>query len=292
MSTTLQDAPLRPGTEAANYLRTEYDADFRLKAYEDAVITADFQEPQGVEKIGNSLVIRIIPTVTAQPLISTDKGVGITYDSTSGLSVSVTPVGRYGAIELPIHTVVKLVNGDEPALKAGYRDQLMGSVKESFDAYAASQVGPGISSAKGPANFDKTSLLDAKQTLRVNAKNHYNIRNSQVFVKYHPSQIKFLESIQEIMNANFRGDSENPNVTGFVVEGWGMTFGESGNIYSTAGTVYNLIHLKSAFVRGYNQPAMLLDPQPFELVTRFIAYLEGGVQEVFDEDAVLFKSAA
>jgi hypothetical protein len=288
----MADAPLRPGTEAAAYVKTMYDADFRLKAYEDSVIVADFDMPQGVDKIGNSLVIRIVPTIAAQSLTSTGTGIALNYDGTTATSVSCNPVGRYGAVEIPIHLVAKMANGEETALKTAYRNQLMGSVKESFDAYAGSTLGPGLSNTKGPANFDKTSLLDAKQTLRINAKSHYNMKTSQVFVKYHPSQVKYLESITEIMNADARGDSENPNVAGFVVKAWGMTFGESGNIYSAAGVVYNILHLKSAFVRGYNQPAFLLDPQPFELVTRFISYLEGGVVEVFDEDGILFKSAA
>jgi hypothetical protein len=282
--------PIRPGTEGANYLRTEYDADFKTKAYEDSVIVEDFDKPTGVEKIGNGLVIRIVPTISAQTLLSTGAGTSLTYDTTTATSVTCAPVGRYGAVEIPEHLVAKMANGEETALKTAYRNQLMGSVKEGFDAYAALTVGPGIGTAKGPANFDKSGLLDAAQSLRTNAKSHAN--NAQVFVKYHPSQIKHIKSISEIMNADARGDSANPNVTGIMVKAWGMTFGESGNIYSSAGVVYNMLHLKSAFVRGYNQPAYLLEPQPFELVVRFIAYLEGGVVEVFDEDAVLYKSAA
>lgn len=284
--------PIRPGTEGAALLRTEYDADIRAKAYELPALLADFMKPQGIDKVGNSLVVRIIPTVAVQSLASTGTGQSLTYDTGTVLSVTATPVGRYGAVEIPDHLVSKMAAGDESQTKQTYRDQIMGTMKEGLDAYAGSTLAPSISTAKGPVNFDKSNLLDAKQSLRINAKGHYKLNSSTVHVKYHPSQIKHIESISEIMNADARGDSENPNVSGYVVKAWGMTFGDSGNIYSSAGVVYNMLHLKTAFVAGYNKEPYLKPEQPFELTTRFIGYSEMAVVEVFDEDAVLFKSAA
>jgi hypothetical protein len=283
---------IRPGTEGSALLKTEYDADIRTKAYEMPKLIADFDKPAGISKVGNLLTVRIIPTGTLRTLLSTGEGTGLTYETATTLSVTASPVGRYMAVEIPDHLVSKMVDGEEAQTKKKYRDILLSGVKEGMDAYAGSTLAPGISTAKGPANFDKAGLLDAKQSLRINAKEHYDLKTSQVHVKYHPSQIKHIESISEIMNADARGDSENPNVSGYVVKAWGMTFSDAGTIYSAAGVVYNMLHLKSAFVAGYNQVPYLKNPQDYELVVRFICYGEMAVVEVFDEDAVLFKSAA
>lgn len=281
-----------PGGDGAALLRTEYDADFRTKAYELPALIADFQKPVGIDKVGNSLVVRIIPIVTVTNLASTDTGASLTPDAHATSSVTASPVGRYGYVQIPEHEVSKMARGEESQMKTKYRDQILGGIKENMDAYAGSTLGPGISTAKGPVNFDKANLLDAKQSLRINAKGHYDLKTSKVHVKYHPSQIKFIESITEIMNADARGDSENPNVSGFVVKAWGMTFRDSGNIYSAAGVVYNMIHLESFAVAGWNQVPYVKPPQDYELQVRFVGYGEMAVVEVFDEDAVLFKSAA
>lgn len=282
---------MTPGGDGAALLRTEYDADFRTKAYELPRIIADLDRPQGIDKVGNLLTVRIIPRFTATALAAADTGASLTADANATTSVTASPVGRYGYVQVPEHELSKMARGEDNQLKGKIRDQLLGTVKESLDAYAGSTLGPGISTAKGPLNFDKANLLDAKQSLRINARGHYDIKTSTVHVKYHPSQIKHIESIAEIMNADMRGDSENPNVSGYVVKAWGMTFGDSGNIYSSAGVVYNMIHLSSFAAAGWNQTPYNKPTQDYELQTRFIAYGEMAVVEVFDEDAVLFKSA-
>lgn len=289
-------AGIRPGNEGAAALTSEWDAEIRLKPTEEMVVVSDFSSPVGVDdkNIQNLLTIRILPTITAQTLASTDQGQGsgLTYHTGTILSVTASPVFTYGAVELPAHLLSKMTGPDGSALKAGYRKQLMAALGEKIDNTGA-QLATGVSTQKGaPSNFDKPLLLDAKGTLQTNAKNHVKAGKTQIHLKYHPSQIKYLESISEIMNADARGGGDSPNVAGVVVKAWGLTLAESGNVYSTGGVVYNFMFASQGFVLGYNLEPGMLDPQTFELVTRFIARAEFGVVEVFDEDGVAIKSAA
>lgn len=284
--------PIRPSTEGAALLKTMYDSDFRTKANEEPVVIADFDKPQGVERIGNSLVIRIIPVIAAQTLAASDTGQSLTAHTGTTTSVTASPVGRYGFVEIPIHLTSKFDGSENAAIIAAYRDQLKGSLDQEKDVYGAqtSITSAGVQT-HGPVNFDKSNLLAAKRKLRTSAKSHFK-NGSMIHMKYHPSQIDYVESIDSIMNAEARGDSENPYVTGFVNKAFGMTFAETANVYSAAGVVHNMLHLTSAFVQAYNINYKLLDPQDYLLTTRYLAYSEFGVAVPFPEDALDFQSAA
>ena len=67
---------------------------------------------------------------------------------------------------------------------------------------------------------------------------------------------------------------------------------QSGNIYVAAGIAHNLAYIEPAFVVGYNEEPTVLDPQPYELVTRIIATEEFGMSEAFDEYACDMQTAA
>lgn len=284
--------PIRPSTEGAALLKTMYDADFRTKAYEEPVVIQDFSKPVSVERMGNSLVIRIIPVIADQSLAASDTGQSLTAHTGTTTAVTASPVGRYGFVEIPIHLTSKFDGSESAAIVAAYREQLKGSLDAAKDTYGAQTA---ITSAgvltHGPVNFDKSNLLQAKQKLRISAKSHFK-NGSMIHMKYSPTQIQFVESIDSIMSAEVRGDSETPYVTGFVNKAFGMTFAETGNVYSAAGIVHNMLYLSSAFVQGYNIIYKLLDPQDYLLTTRYLAYSEFGVAVPFPEDALDFQTAA
>src|SRR3990172_8038295 len=116
---------IRPGTEGANALKSRWDAVFRTKANEEMAIANDFDTPQGVEMIGDTLYVRIIPAITAQTLASTDQGTTPTYHVGTITRMSDTPTFSYGAVELPDHLVSRLGQSDAAQLEAKYRQQLL-----------------------------------------------------------------------------------------------------------------------------------------------------------------------
>lgn len=283
-------AGIRPGNEGANALRQEWDADIKTKPNEESVVTKRFGKPMGVDKIGEQLHIRILPTVAANRLETTaqGQGAGITYHTGNILEVTCDPFFSYGIVELPDHFLSKLNSPDQAAIKAGYRKQLMASLNEDIDREGG-ELAAGASVTKGaPSDFDKSLLLDALGTLRQNAKEFVK-DGTPMYLCYHPSQIRHVNAIGEITNAYATGKSRG-NIDGVVIDAWGAELAESGNVWQDAGVTYNLLHAKEAFVKAFNVEPTMKDPQEFEFVTRMPAYSEAGVVEVFDEAVVAILS--
>jgi len=285
-------ASVYPGSgRGANALRSMWDREIKLKANEEMVIAADFERADA-EKVGDTMYVRILPTVTINTLANTDNAgpENLTWETGEILRVSTTPVAHYAAVGLPLNLTERLVAADQSKLRAGYRQQIRKGLDAKLDSYCAQALGPSISAVKGPFNADKTNLLDCVQTIRTNAKEHVK-NGTTVHIKYHPSQIKYLNSIAEIANAEVRGDAENPNVKGFISKGFGFTFAETGNIYNNGTHYLNLVFASSAFTLGYNAEPTILAPQTSGLQVGFLGYQDFGVVEVFDEDALVWKSA-
>jgi len=281
---------IRPGTEGASALKSRWDAVFRTKANEEMTIANDFDTPAGVEMIGDTLYIRIVPAITAQTLAGTSEGTSPTYHTGTITRVSDTPTFGYGAVELPDHLITRLGQADAAQLEAKYRSQLLAALDVQVD-YDAGGLGPGISTVKGPGNFDKTQILDMQTSLATNAKDHYKAGQTECHLKYHPSQIKYVGNIAEFANANTRGGADNPNVKGVILKAWGMTFAETGNINLSAGNYWNMMFVRSFAVLAWNRKPFVKPAQDFELTKRILAECDFCTLEVFDEDAVAFKSA-
>lgn len=288
-------AGITPGTEGALALRDEWTAEFKLKPNEEMVIAKNFMSAEGVSKINNLLHIRILPTIAANRLATTaqGEGSGLTYHTGTILEVQVSPVFSYTIVELPDHLMSKLSDPDQAAIKAGYRKQLLAGINTDIDATAGALAASASVQKGAPSDFDKSLLLDAQGTLAENAMEFIKLaQGTPMYLCYHPSQIKNVNAISEITAAYARGDGQNPNVKGVVIDAWGMELNESGNVYQDSGITYNVLHAKEAYVLAYNVMPRLKDPQVFEFVTRFPAFSEFGVQEVFDEATVAIKSAA
>lgn len=286
-------AGIRPGTEGAKALKNRWDAVFRMKANEEMAVANDFDAPEGVDMIGDKLWIRIVPLVSAQTLASTDQGAGgtnLTYHVGTIDRIGVDPVFIYAAVSLPDHLISRLGSADAAQLESVYRKQMLAAMDAQIDVSAASLFSS-ISAVKGPANLDKVTLLDAQTTLATYAKQHYVIGQTTVNLKYHPSQIKNINAIAEVANANYRGDAANPNVKGVVLKAWGMTLTESGNIQFTGGTYQNALFLSKAFILAWNRKPFVKPTIDFELTRNVYCEADFGVAELFDEDAVLIKSA-
>lgn len=284
---------ITPASIGANLIRSRWGTDIKRKAYEEPVFAKDVSTlPTDGGKVGDRMYVRILPIITAiTPTGSSEMGPeSLTWHTGTVTRVQADPTGRYTAVELPITLTAKLDDAEDEATRRGYRDQMSGSINEAMDANGLSLAGS-LGTTLGPSNLDKTVLTSALATLRQNAKEHVK-NGSMLRFKYHPSQHDNLLTIAEIANAELRGDSENPNVKGFVIKAWGMTFEETGSIYETGGNKYNVLFADSAFGKAFNYEPNVLAPQEAGLTTRFVAYGEWAFIEVFDEDALAIRSAA
>lgn len=281
---------IRPGTEGQRLIRSMWADEIKVAPVEEGVIEPDI--PRAVNQVGDTMYLRVIPAVTINSIATTShmSPEALTYESGTVTRAEATPSDRYGMIEVPINLTARLGDPDNDKALAGYRKALKGGLEEAVDAYAGTTLALNVSTIKGPGNFDKAQLLDLKQTLRINAKSHFK-NGAMIHVKYHPSQIKYLETIAEIMNAELRGDSENPNVKGFFVKAWGMTFAETANIPFSGGNYWNMAFLPTAFAKGYNMEPTVKPPVELGSVVRYFGYTSVAFGEWFDLDAAIFKSA-
>lgn len=282
---------IRTGTEGLAALKSRWEAAYRAAPNEEALIIGDFDKPEGVERLDNKLYIRIVPVVTPIQIASSAHGSdGNGYQTASITSVYAEP-SFYGAIvQLPDNLKSNLGNPDFAQLEAVYRKQGLAALNSQFDGIGA-QLALSVSTLKGPGNFDQTSLLDAINAVVTNAKEHVQIGTTRILVKYHPSQWKHLLAINVINQAYSRGDKANPLVKGLLVDALGAKFTETGNIAFSGGFYHNLIHAPQAFVWAWNLMPMVKPTQDFEFSKRIVLEGEGGGCEVFDADAVTYRTA-
>ena len=279
------------GTEGLAALKSRWDSAFRTAPNEESVIIKDFDKPTGVERIDNTLYIRIVPIVTPASIASSSKGSDAEgYQNASITAISATPSFYGSIVQLPDNLISNLGAADTAALEAAYRKQSLAALDQQFDALGGN-LATAVGTIKGPGNFDKTSLLDAINAVVTGAKDHLKIGVDNVHVKYHPTQWQHIMAVAEIANAYARGDKQNPNVKGVVMDAWGATFAETGNVKLSGGFYYNMFFVKSAFVQGWNLKPTVKPMQDFEFSRRLVVEAEGGCAEVFDGDAAVHKSA-
>jgi hypothetical protein len=287
-------AGIRPANEGANLTAQEWSEEIMTSPNEEGVIVKDVKVAVARKGgLGEQLHISIIPVVTVRELATSadGQGSGLTYETATIQEITVTPAFTYGVVELPDHLTNKLSDSREAATKAAYRKQLLAMLNTKQDVEVG-ELGTGfLSQLGGPGNFDKAGLLSALGTLTTNAKEFVKLRKGgrpAAHLKYHPTQLQYINAISEISNAYARGDGAGTSEV--VLDAWNMTLEETGNIYVSAGVAYNLLFTPEAIVIGYNQKPVIKPEQEFEFVVRMPASQEFGVAELFDEACVVWRS--
>lgn len=285
---------IRPSPEGASALRRMYTAEFKTSPNEEAVVTSHFGSPDGVEKIGDLLNIRVIPTMNTSTLGDTAQGTGIDYNVQTIQNVTADTTFAYAALEIPRHLVTKMTRADMASMRKGQRSQAMKALATKRDSDATAFIAANCSIQQGmPNHFDRPTLLTAIATVVERAREFVDIYGSggpKVFLAYHPREIPYLLQIPEITAAYARGDKQNPNKTGVILDAYGLEFAETGLVYTANNVAYNPAFTDQAYVQGYNQEADMLPEQSYELVTRYIAIQEYGFVEVFDECTLVVRT--
>lgn len=275
-------------TSLSNLVETVYRPRMALATSEAMEIANKFDDGnEGVEKMANSLVIRKILAKNRVTAAAGDHlaAENMTFEADTETNITVSPTFIYGAVGLSKHSQTRLLASAE--YQKGVREQLVRTLKEEIDE-TAGELGDNLATSVigGAQNLDKSLLLSGLAILRENSKRYYSPGKNTAYLRVHPRQMHHLYSIAEIANANLRGDSDNPNVTGVLVEAWGLDIGISGNIVNSGGFLHNMLFLKEAFVLAYNERPQLAPEQPNGLAMLLMSYAEFGVAEVWDEYAV------
>lgn len=277
-------------TTLASLLETQYRPRMSLATSEEMMIGNNFEDAtEGVEKIGNAVVIRKVLAKNATTIAGTsasyDAG-ALTYEADTEQAITVSPTSKYGAVALSRMDLNRLLASAE--YQKDVRTQLVRALSEAADIDCGA-LANSLSTAivgSGAVDIDKTLLLSALAQLRTNAKRYAPPNGEQAYLVVHPLQFDNLLAIPEVTQAQMRGDSANPNVSGMVWDAWGLKCAISGNVVESGGAKHNLLHIKQSHVLGWTEKPMVLEPQASGLATLLISYAEYGVAEVWDEYAV------
>lgn len=275
-------------TQLTNHLETVWSPRLRLDTSEMMDIANHFA-PAGVERLGNSFIVRKVLPKTSNTLAVTSSmsTADLTYEQDIETAVTCSMVFIYTALSITQAMESRLI--DSPQYSKAVRTQFLRSMSEAIDV-AGGVLGNSLSQVvgSGAASIDRTLILQAMATLRQGTKREWG-PGKPAFLRFHPKQIPGVYAIDAIMNANLRGDSKNPNVTGRV-DGWNLDFAPSMNIYSAGGAYHNMLYIPEAFVLGYNAEPQLEPPQRNGLATVLHGFADYTVTEIFDPYAVDIQS--
>lgn len=266
--------------------------EFSPIANEERVATRGFMSPQGVKKIGRTLNMSKVGTVTAQTMAITDDAFrsALTYDDTNQANVSALAVRIYCGVQIPVYVESQLLRFQDFLDK--YKSQLIKSLVAKIDSDGAALANQIVTNVIGGAGQDITeSLLTAGiAKLALSAKEYFSPGKNRGFLTVYPLQIDNILQIPSIVNAYIRGDEANPIVKGWVWDAYNLDMAESGNVYTSGGVAYNFLHIPQAFVLGYNQEPTPIPDQDNGLARVVLATAEYAVKPFFENYAVLIQT--
>ena len=281
-------------TNFTNFLESRWSPRMLYDTTEEMLIGNKFSTGSdlSVDKIGNSLFVRKIAaktTNTAAGTVALDSE-SMTWEQDTEVAVNVLPTFYYGAVQITEQVKQRLMA--YPAYEKGVRTQITRSIGAAIDDDCG-DLGPSLSVTVSDTNLSAALIRNALGQLRTNAQREYRTgKVGGAVLRVHPSQQQHLYGIPEISNAELRGDSDNPNVTGLLVKAWGADVDISGNIADSAGERWNMLFIKQAFCLVYNSEPHMQEPLKDGLVTQLIGFADAGMAELYDAYAVAIRTTA
>lgn len=202
----------------------------------------------------------------------------LTYVSNTETEATFTPTLSYCASRVSLPMYERMVTNPESVL----RKSTNASLVQRIDVKLFSLVAAHVVNIVG-ANTDqitKGTILDARQKLLQGAKSEAKADQEFNFI-VGVTEDDDLLNISDITNAQIRGGSETPMVSGWIAKALGFRFYESGNVQSSGASLFNVAFAKRAYVISWNNRPKL-EIQPFDLSKKIIAwsdYLYGTLRE-------------
>lgn len=262
-------------TTAAKLISEQWD-DIDLNTQEEMVFANKIITKKPAK---GKLNIPLMKSIGASTL-SAGSGANLTFTANTEDEIEISPATRYAAVELEKQVSVRALSDTEGKYKTNLEWGLAAQIDADCLADVAALVTNTVSAMSG---FDKPSALDAVQKLAAGAKRFFRPGSDSAIWVLHASQIDELLSISDFTSAQIRGGRETPTVDGWVVQAAGGRFYESGNVFSTGGTAYNVCFIPRAFAISYNQRPTPLS-QEYQLVDRIINWADfahGYVREAY-----------
>jgi hypothetical protein len=270
-------------TTAATWVQNNWDP-IDVAATEESIFAELISQRR---KSQGQLTIPYMSNVTALAATAGSmSGQSLTYAAATEGSATLSPSAYYAAQEVDLPLIMRAVQDPEQAIQ----ENLSASIASIIDYTALSRVallaGNIVNAAGG---IDKASFLSAIKLGATGAKRYWRPGGTGPFCCLHVSQVDSFLNISDFMSAQIRGDRMNPIATGWAATVAGVDVYESGNVYTSGGTAYNVMCIPRAFGMSYNQrPKVLL--QEFGLVVRIICWTDFSTNIVRDAYAVQINS--
>lgn len=285
-------AEYRPGTEALAWIQTQYSKKIHVNAYNKMRVGKNFkdlnEESQG-GKPGQTFNWFTHANLSRTSLTSTSSLVGLTFQANNEVAIS----GTASALIIPVQVNQLTINRMMMDPRNTLRDSMERSLAEGVDN-ACTLLAASLGTSVVGSNLDNITKSLASQAggkLATNAKEYWAPGEAQAWFYYAPSQYQFVQNTLDWTAAQYRGDAENPNVSGVVNKANGLTMVMSPTVYSSGGVAYNFIQTEFSHGLGYNQ-RITVKVQDFDAAYKLIGLTDFMAMELKDEYAVLVQTAA
>lgn len=274
-------------THFTNYLETKWAPRLLLDTTEEMLIGNQFMSGSDldVERVGNQTYVRKVAAKTVNKAAGTVAldSESMVFEADTETAVLVSPQFGYCAAVYSEQVQQRLMAF--PKLEKAVRTQFLRALAAQIDADCGG-LASDISGSSADVNLGGALIRAALGTLRANAQREYRTgKVGSAILRIHPNQQQHLYGIPEIANADLRGDSDNPNVTGLLVKAWGADVDISGNIESVSGQHQNMLFIKQAFCLLYNAEPQFEPPQREGLATIVSAFSDWAAAEIYDNYA-------
>lgn len=211
----------------------------------------------------------------------------LTFVANTETEATMSPATTVVPVEVTLTLIARMMNDPSDMLKSSIEQ----SLAEGIDVTALTLVSALTTNVVGNNvdNFTKALILDADQKLSATAKKLYTAGGGQGMCIVGVTQKDDLLDISDITNAQFRGDTVNPVVSGWVAKAFGIRFFESGNVQIASSTLWNVLFITRAFIIGFNQrPTVRMEE--FQLVKRIIGWVDFAYATLRDQYACAIKT--
>jgi hypothetical protein len=239
------------------------------------------------DRLYGQLNIRKKARVSATVLAQSAEGTSLTPSNIIGTPVTVTPAGNYVMVQWSENEDAQIdINIDSES-----RGDIESALAEASDQSVLANVAT-LTQTMSAASVDGPMFRQAYGRLMGNTNGMATPGDKpQVYGIFSHTQYPNLGTIPEFNNAEVRGGSETPYVSGIWMKGGGVMLLMTTVITNDANGWHNCLFLPSAFVISWNKHTTLKS-QEFELTNKVIAYNNFGSAVKHDLRAIDMRTTA
>ena len=162
---------------------------------------------------------------------------GIVFSANTESEFTISPSTIILATSVNDNVMARAASDPRPPLRESFEMALGQKVDQDiFSLFDVSVLG---NSGSYAAPLDKATILNIQARIETNAK-EYADEGTEIYFAFHPTNGPAVRSTSDFVSAYIRGDSQNPAVSGRVIDAFGLSFVPSGNVRTNgAGTGYN-----------------------------------------------------